>query len=395
MSHQKNGLRDDLKQLLTDDFKNQLKKFEYVESTQDDQDNYVVYLDDRKQARVGHGHLVLQDDNLKVGDLISPEKADKLFDYDLERAVTECQENFAMNWDLIPVSKKQVLIGMHFQLGTFIVNSFVRMRYAVNVQDWQEAGTQILESQWYNETSPYFKYKNASIEWSKIMSYEGKVEELDDEKADITDVLLNMEKSDMNQFYGIKIDSQNQTVKFIGKEMIEYEDDDDDDDNNSNNNSNNNDENKSNIDESSPTSVINDDEIRTGYYEFCHENILSGEATWYHFYTFLLLFYEKGLCDTISFSLDIDGKVDKSQIEPHILKKVYFPESHLRYVCCVLVFWKDLSISLFACVTCTVVLSCIKWCQTTCTLIWFVWCFLLLLCCDVLCCVAGGRRLGK
>ena len=294
----------DVKHLLTDDFRDMIKKYEGGDTQRDDQGNYKVYLDSKKIPTVGHGHMVLDSDKLKVGDTIPKEKAEELFNKDLLIAAKECMNNFREKWDAIPSDKQQVLIAMHFQMGTKRVKSFKKMRNAIDIQDWEEAAKQMRKSKWHREDSP----KRAE-DMAKIMEYEGNVAALNNNEGEVGGILLQIEKSSMDEFYGLNIDKVTQRINFIGKEMLKNSDSLADQP-----------EDKDSMDEKQ-----NDSDGSSDLGGF-------GSYSWYYFYTFLLMFYEKGDCDSISFSLDIDGKIDKTnQNEHHKLKKVYYPESHLRY----------------------------------------------------------------
>eukprot|EP01084_Bolivina_argentea_P051947 95473_1 len=52
---------------------------------------------------------------------------------------------------------------------------------------------------------------------------------------------------------------------------------------------------------------------------------------WYHFCTFLQMFYEKGDRSAVSFSLDVAHKINKDYDQKIKLKKVYYPECYLKY----------------------------------------------------------------
>ena len=55
-------------------------------------------------------------------------------------------------WPLLSELRRGVLIEMVFQLGKTGVSKFVKMKAALQIQDYQEAAAQMVESKWYEQT---------------------------------------------------------------------------------------------------------------------------------------------------------------------------------------------------------------------------------------------------
>ena len=301
------GHDSDVEGLFTTQFEDMMKQYHSSDTQLDAQGNYKVHYDSNSILKVGYGHVIVDWDNLSINDTISKERAQELFKEDLLRASKECVFNFHDTWHAIPAKKKQVLIAMHFEIGTERVHSFKKMREAIAIQNWTETGNQMRKYKWDRE------------DLIQIMEYEGNIEAVTKNEGKIGDILLQIEKSRMNRFYGLNIDKLAQRINFIGKEMLLMSDNNDKTDNNYDYKVNSNESDEFKIDEKK-----NDSNYNYNYNSSC-------DCIWYYFYTFLLMLYEKGDCDGISFSLNIDGKINQAnKNKHHRLKKVYNPESHLR-----------------------------------------------------------------
>lgn len=79
---------------------------------------YDVYLDSVGKPTVGIGHLVLKEDNLKVGDRVTEEQIAIWFDKDikkaLNKALVQCQELNIHDEEIV-----NIFTSANFQLGDF------------------------------------------------------------------------------------------------------------------------------------------------------------------------------------------------------------------------------------------------------------------------------------
>ena len=76
----------------------------------------VVYKDSLGFPTVGIGHLVLAKDGLFVGDTISEDRCDQLFNDDLNSALSECHDLYQC-FDSFPEDAQQALVNMMFNMG--------------------------------------------------------------------------------------------------------------------------------------------------------------------------------------------------------------------------------------------------------------------------------------
>ena len=79
---------------------------------------YDVYLDSVGKPTVGIGHLVLKEDNLKVGDRVTEEQIAIWFDKDIQtaknKAIVQCQELNIHDEEIV-----NIFTSANFQLGDF------------------------------------------------------------------------------------------------------------------------------------------------------------------------------------------------------------------------------------------------------------------------------------
>lgn len=79
---------------------------------------YDVYLDSVGKPTVGIGHLVLKEDNLKVGDRVTEEQIAIWFDKDIKtaknKAIVQCQELDIHNEEIL-----NIFTSANYQLGDF------------------------------------------------------------------------------------------------------------------------------------------------------------------------------------------------------------------------------------------------------------------------------------
>src|SRR5882724_2506572 len=82
-----------------------------------------VYRDTRGNLIVGIGHLVANTDHLRFGNYITIERARKLFEADLDRALEECAELFP-KFNTLPEPVQEILANMMFSMNVIKMRRF-------------------------------------------------------------------------------------------------------------------------------------------------------------------------------------------------------------------------------------------------------------------------------
>ena len=88
-----------------------------------------VYLCTASKKTVGIGHLITADDPewpMEVGDTISDERVDELFDTDIATTLEDCRIIFA-NFEAMPEEAQRVFANMAFQLGRYRLLSLIHI----------------------------------------------------------------------------------------------------------------------------------------------------------------------------------------------------------------------------------------------------------------------------
>ena len=112
-----------------------------------------IYLDHLGYKTVGIGHLILDTDpeyDMEVGEVISEERVDELFEYDLGTVLIDCKKAFP-NWNDYSDVVQEVLINMMFNLGMTRLLKFKKFIAAIDAGDWKEAGIQMEDSRWWSQ----------------------------------------------------------------------------------------------------------------------------------------------------------------------------------------------------------------------------------------------------
>jgi lysozyme len=114
-----------------------------------------VYEDTEGLPTVGIGHLIKKSDppeirNLKVGDLITREQMESLFEQDLAIAMADFRLIFT-NWETIPAEAQEILINMLFNLGRIRFLGFKGVIAAVYANNWEKAADEMQDSKWFNQ----------------------------------------------------------------------------------------------------------------------------------------------------------------------------------------------------------------------------------------------------
>lgn len=113
-----------------------------------------VYKDSLGKPTVGFGHLVLPEDNLKVGDIIPDERIDAFFFKDSEeaylKAVEQAKELGAYNVQFVVA-----LLSVNYQLGDF-KHVFGKTRtgtyMSIKNGNYEKAIQNLKKSLWYKQT---------------------------------------------------------------------------------------------------------------------------------------------------------------------------------------------------------------------------------------------------
>lgn len=110
-----------------------------------------VYLDHLGKPTVGIGHLVVPADNLRVGDRISNERVEALFNADIDRALNAAVEQ-ASELRQLNVGFVEALTQVNFQLGIYWRAKFPKLWAALSRGDKQNAVREITTSLWHAQT---------------------------------------------------------------------------------------------------------------------------------------------------------------------------------------------------------------------------------------------------
>lgn len=111
-----------------------------------------VYKDSLGKPTVGVGHLVLPEDNLKVGDVISDELVNQFLAHDSLKAYKAAIEQA----EEVGLGKNKAFINaltsVNFQLGTGWTKKFPNTWLLIDRGKYAEAAEAIKDSKWYFQT---------------------------------------------------------------------------------------------------------------------------------------------------------------------------------------------------------------------------------------------------
>ena len=113
-----------------------------------------VYLCSESKRTVGIGHLITADDPewpMEVGDSITDERIDEMFDTDIAVTIDDCQLIFD-DFSFMPEEAQRVFANMCFQLGRPRLSKFKRSIKLANEGKWLECSKEILDSRWAKQT---------------------------------------------------------------------------------------------------------------------------------------------------------------------------------------------------------------------------------------------------
>ena len=112
-----------------------------------------VYLDHLNLKTVGIGHLCRQGEpeyDMEVGDPVSRERIDELFNEDIESVLSDCNSLYP-DFDELPEEAQQIICNMMFNMGLGRLSAFKGMKRGVDARDWQSAANEMVDSRWYTQ----------------------------------------------------------------------------------------------------------------------------------------------------------------------------------------------------------------------------------------------------
>jgi GH24 family phage-related lysozyme (muramidase) len=98
-------------------------------------ENLTCYYDSLNNPTVGKGHLVTPKDVIEIGDSISLAHSERLFQQDIEQAISDCRKLYS-SFDTFAVSAKEALINMMYNIGYTKMRSFNQFNNTVMREDW-------------------------------------------------------------------------------------------------------------------------------------------------------------------------------------------------------------------------------------------------------------------
>ena len=120
------------------------------ELAEDEGCKYEIYNDHLGYATFGIGHLVTDSDleyGQEIGTKVSKERVDECFKADIEITIEDCNILYS-NFNDIPEEAQLILANMMFNLGRPRLSKFLKLKAAVNDEDWMEASVQMMDSKW-------------------------------------------------------------------------------------------------------------------------------------------------------------------------------------------------------------------------------------------------------
>ena len=120
------------------------------ELAEDEGCKYEIYNDHLGYATFGIGHLVTDSDleyGQEIGTEVSKERVDECFKADIEITIKDCNILYS-NFNDIPEEAQLILANMMFNLGRPRLSKFLKLKAAVDDEDWMEASVQMMDSKW-------------------------------------------------------------------------------------------------------------------------------------------------------------------------------------------------------------------------------------------------------
>ena len=120
------------------------------ELAEDEGCKYEIYNDHLGYATFGIGHLVTDSDleyGQEIGTEVSKERVDECFKADIEITIEDCNILYS-NFNDIPEEAQLIIANMMFNLGRPRLSKFLKLKAAVDDEDWMEASVQMMDSKW-------------------------------------------------------------------------------------------------------------------------------------------------------------------------------------------------------------------------------------------------------
>ena len=120
------------------------------ELAEDEGCKYEIYNDHLGYATFGIGHLVTDSDleyGQEIGTKVSKERVDECFKTDIGITIEDCNILYS-NFNDIPEEAQLILANMMFNLGRPRLSKFLKLKAAVDDEDWMEASVQMMDSKW-------------------------------------------------------------------------------------------------------------------------------------------------------------------------------------------------------------------------------------------------------
>ena len=120
------------------------------ELAEDEGCKYEIYNDHLGYATFGIGHLVTDSDleyGQEIGTEVSKERVDECFKADIDITIEDCNILYS-NFNDIPEEAQLILANMMFNLGRPRLSKFLKLKAAVDDEDWMEASVQMMDSKW-------------------------------------------------------------------------------------------------------------------------------------------------------------------------------------------------------------------------------------------------------
>lgn len=116
----------------------------------DEGQRLTVYKDTKGLPTVGVGHLVRPLDRLSVGDIISQDRANEWFYYDVLRTLLACETRIE-GWSDFPGEVQEILANMAFNLGIDGLLTFKNTLACICRRDYAGAANGMENSRWYKQ----------------------------------------------------------------------------------------------------------------------------------------------------------------------------------------------------------------------------------------------------
>tara|TARA_R110002050_G_scaffold20325_4_gene57594 strand:+ start:495 stop:926 length:432 start_codon:yes stop_codon:yes gene_type:complete len=109
-----------------------------------------IYKDHLGFDTIFYGHLITPEDTYEHGQEYSRSEGSIVFEKDFQKAVGQAESLIGER--AINHIAKQVIIQMVYQLGVGGVSKFKKMWAALDTEDYETAGNEMLDSKWADQT---------------------------------------------------------------------------------------------------------------------------------------------------------------------------------------------------------------------------------------------------